>query len=64
MKIGDIVIVVIILCINIFNFYVMLGVGLVVKKVVEKGLKVFEYVKIFLVLGSKVVIGYLRDVGL
>lgn len=64
MKIGDIVIVVIILCINIFNFYVMLGVGLVVKKVVEKGLKVFEYVKIFLVLGLKVVIGYLRDVGL
>lgn len=64
MKIGDIVIVVIILCINIFNLYVMLGVGLVVKKVVEKGLKVLEFVKMLFVLGLKVVIGYLRDFGL
>lgn len=64
MKIGLVVIVVIISCMNIFNLYVMLSVGLVVKKVVEKGLEVLKFVKIFLVLGFKVVIGYLEKVGL
>lgn len=59
MKIGVIVIVVIISCMNILNFYVLVVVGLVVKKVVEKGLDVLVYVKIFLVLGLKVVMVYL-----
>lgn len=64
MKIGVIVIVVIISCINILNLYVLIGVGLVVKKVIEKGFVVFEYVKILLVLGFKVVIEYLDKLGL
>lgn len=63
MKMGVIVIVVIISCMNIFNLYVLIGVGFVVKKVVELGFKVFNYVKMLFVLGFKVVIGYFVNLG-
>lgn len=53
------VIVVIISCINISNLFVMLGVGLLVKKVVDVGLNVMFYIKISLFFGSGVVIYYL-----
>lgn len=56
---GFVVIVVIISCINISNLFVMLGVGLLVKKVVDVGLNVMFYIKISLFFGSGVVIYYL-----
>lgn len=40
LRYGSVVIVVIISCINMLNFSVMFGVGLVVKKVMEFGLEV------------------------
>lgn len=61
---GDVVIVVIILCINIFNFVVMMVVGLIVQKVVELGIIIKFWVKMLLVFGFKVVIDYLVKVGL
>lgn len=48
---GVVVIVVIMFCINIFNFEVMLGVVLLVCNVVEKGLILKLWVKIMIVLG-------------
>lgn len=48
---GVIVIVVIISCINMLNLLVFVGVGLFVKKVVEKGLICKLWVKILLVFG-------------
>lgn len=61
---GVVVIVVIIFCINIFNFSVLMVVGLLVKKVVECGLQLQLWVKVFLVSGLKVVLDYLVYVGL
>lgn len=61
---GVVVIVVIIFCINIFNFSVLMVVGLLVKKVVEKGFKIKFWVKMLLVFGLKVVIEYFKLVGL
>lgn len=50
LRYGSVVIVVIISCINIFNFSVMIGVGFVVKKGIELGLEVsfFFKIKIFI----------------
>ena len=65
-KIGDgsVVIAAITSCTNTSNPFVLLGAGLLAQKVVEKGLKVPEYVKTSLAPGSKVVINYLEDAGL
>lgn len=64
MTTGDIAIAAITSCTNTSNPYVMLGAGLLAKKAVEKGLEVPSYVKTSLAPGSKVVTGYLRDLGL
>jgi len=58
-----VVIVLIISCINIFNLLVMVGVGLLVKKVVEVGFVCKLWVKILFVFGSKVVMGYYDKFG-
>lgn len=63
LKDGVVVIVVIILCINIFNLVVMIGVGLLVCNVVVKGLNCQLWVKILFGLGLCVVIDYLEKVG-
>lgn len=64
MFLGKVVIVLIILCINILNLYVLIGVGFVVCKVCELGLDWKFWVKILLVFGLQVVIEYFEVVGL
>lgn len=61
---GLVVIVVIIFCINILNFYVLMVVGLVVCKVWVLGLMCKFWVKILLVLGLQVVVEYFEVVNL
>ncbi|MBC1434134.1 aconitate hydratase AcnA [Listeria rocourtiae] len=64
MKTGSVAIAAITSCTNTSNPYVMLSAGLLAKKAVELGLEVPKFVKTSLAPGSKVVTGYLEDVGL
>lgn len=64
LKDGDIVIASITSCTNTSNPYVLVGAGIVAKKVVEKGLKVKPYVKTSFAPGSRVVENYLKELGL
>lgn len=61
---GSVVISSITSCTNTSNPYLMLGVGLMAKKAVEKGLRVPPYVKTSMSLGSTVVKDYLEKAGL
>ncbi|MDP3331021.1 MAG: aconitate hydratase AcnA [Methylococcaceae bacterium] len=61
---GAVVIAAITSCTNTSNPSVMLAAGLLAKKVVEKGLKVKNYVKTSLAPGSMVVTEYLKKSGL
>lgn len=63
-KNGDVLIVVIMLCMNMLNLSVLLVVGLFVKKVVEVGFMVDLKIKILFVLGLCIVIEYLMKMGL
>ncbi|MDH5402218.1 MAG: aconitate hydratase AcnA, partial [Candidatus Heimdallarchaeota archaeon] len=61
---GDVVIAAITSCTNTSNPSVIIGAGLLAKNAVEKGLGVKPYVKTSLAPGSKVVTGYLKELGL
>jgi aconitate hydratase len=61
---GSIVIAAITSCTNTSNPYVMIGAGLVAKKIVERGIKTKPWVKASLAPGSLVVTQYLKDAGL
>ena len=61
---GSVLIAAITSCTNTSNPFVMLSVGLLAKKAVEKGLQVPPYVKTSLAPGSRVVTGYLQQAGL
>ncbi|MDH5644960.1 MAG: aconitate hydratase AcnA [Candidatus Heimdallarchaeota archaeon] len=61
---GDVVIAAITSCTNTSNPSVISGAGLLAKNAVEKGLGVKPYVKTSLAPGSKVVTGYLKELGL
>ncbi len=64
MEHGSVVIAAITSCTNTSNPSVLVGAGILAKKVVEKGLTVKPFVKTSLAPGSKVVTDYLDDTGL
>ncbi|MFX0176833.1 MAG: aconitate hydratase AcnA [Candidatus Hodarchaeota archaeon] len=61
---GSVVIAAITSCTNTSNPSVMIGAGLLAKRAVEKGLKVKSHVKTSFAPGSRVVVDYLKDMGL
>ncbi len=63
-KTGHVAIAAITSCTNTSNPYVLMAVGLVAKRAVEKGLRVSKTVKTSLAPGSKVVTAYLKESGL
>jgi aconitate hydratase len=64
LKHGDVVIAAITSCTNTSNPSVMVGAGLLAKKVVERGLDVKPWVKASMAPGSRVVTRYLDEAGL
>lgn len=61
---GDVVIAAITSCTNTSNPSVLITAGLLAKKAIERGLKVKPWVKTSFAPGSKVVVSYLRALGL
>jgi aconitate hydratase len=64
LKNGSVVIAAITSCTNTSNPYVMIGAGLIAKKIVEHGLKAKPWVKTSFAPGSQVVVDYLKEARL